>query len=180
MNGELRTLLDRQKAISDQMNNLAKEAGNIAREIQNIIESNNSKNDWLKVLIVDNLQKRGFKVDSGSVKRTRVTIAEKGEMNVAINIRVAKFRSGNCNAWYTLNNDALDGIDYYALGYLDKNGDRNFAVVPKGKMLEICNQLKPTADGRSHLSLNGDSHSLKEINSKVNLSRYIGALSIIR
>lgn len=179
MNEELQELLRRQKEISKEISRLAEDSRNITKEIYNIVESNNSNADWLKDMVKEDLTRCGFTVSSDLVGSTRVLVGKKGEKTISINVRVSKYRTGSYNGWYTLTKDDLEQIDYYAFGYLDKNGGRNFGIVPKEEILVICNILKATSKGKIHLGLKGDDASLQEVHSQVNLSKYIGKLGVV-
>lgn len=179
MERELQVLLKSQVEISNQIAKLVENSNNIIMEIETIVEGRKSDRGWLKEKLKTNLINRGYNVNSGKAVRTKVQKAEKGTKILNIDYRVSKFSVGSCNAWYTLNNDSMEVVDFYALGYMDKKGVRSVAIVPKSVMMIICESIKVTHNGGVNIKLIGDSKVLQEMNSKVELTKYINNFEII-
>lgn len=204
MDEETRRLLERQRGIERQLKVLAKEMTamsspitsdylniaatmtDLAEELSSIIDKNetimkqrDSSKNWLRRLVKSSLEKRGFAVTPGKAVRTRVLLAEKGDYLLTVDVRASQFHEGDHNAWFTLNSDSMNEVDFYVLGYLDRNGERYFAVIPSVVMIGIFRTLRPTPKGGYNLRLSGNRDTLTEVTSRTDLSSFIGKVELI-
>ena len=73
----------------------------------------------------------------------------------------------------------MDKVDFYVLGYLDRSGEKYFAVIPSVVMIGIFQTLRPTPKGGYNLRLSGDRDTLTEVTSRTDLSIFIGKVELI-
>ncbi|MGX7199802.1 hypothetical protein [Enterococcus nangangensis] len=179
MDKTLEGLLQRQNQINNQLIELANESLKVNRELEKFLKNENSNTKDIKEKLEELLRKKGYKVSQNTIQNTRVIQIEKGSIKKLINIRTSKYWAKKYNAWYTITDKSVVGLDFLVLEYLDNKGTNNCLVLPQKIIENLVRAIKHTADGRIHIQLRANGDFATEEKSKIDLTEYINKFELL-
>ena len=76
-------------------------------------------------------------------------------------------------AWYTLQPDIENKVDFIIFNYTDAAQSINSLVISNETLRLILPKIKKTPDGRANINIKANSMQAKEMHSNINLTPYI-------
>jgi flavodoxin len=172
-NEDLQNLLKRQMEIQDAIKDLNEESLEITELLLNnqiVLESSKSRQ---KEDIQKKLEAQGFNVTTATENRIRLWKLSKNDNHVNLIYKESSYHEGPYNAWYTLQPDIEDKVDFVIFNYTDSDQHINSLVISNETLKQILVKIKKTPDGRANININANLVQAKEINSNINLTSYI-------
>ena len=172
-NENLQNLIKRQMEIQDAIKELNEESLEITRQLLNhqiILENSKSRQ---KEDITKKLEALGFKVTATTENRIRLWKLSKNDNHVNLIYKESSYHEGPYNAWYTLQPDIENKVDFIIFNYTDAAQSINSLVISNETLRLILPKIKKTPDGRANINIKANSMQAKEMHSNINLTPYI-------
>lgn len=179
-NENLQNLIKRQLEIQYAIKDLNEESSEITKLLLNhqiVIESSKSHQ---KEEVQKKLETVGFKVTTATENRIRLWKLSKNDNHVNLIYKESSYHKGPYNAWYTMQPDIEDKIDFVIFNYTDADQHINSLVISNETLRQILAKIKKTPDGRANININANAINAEEVNSKEDLTPYINSFDKIR
>ena len=128
-NENLQNLIKRQMEIQDAIKELNEESLEITRQLLNhqiILENSKSRQ---KEDVKKKLEALGFKVTATTENRIRLWKLSKNDNHVNLIYKESSYHEGPYNAWYTLQPNIEDKVDFVIFNYTDADQHINSLVI---------------------------------------------------
>ena len=83
------------------------------------------------------------------------------------------------NAWYTLNPDIEQVIDFVILSYFTIDSSNSYLILPKAILIDLISHLDFPRESKKHLFLTATLNNAHLINSSIDLSAYINNFELL-
>lgn len=172
-NESLQNLIKRQTEIQDAIKELIEESSEITKQLLNhkvVLESSKSRQ---KETVQKKLEALGYTVTTATENRIRLWKLSKNDNHINLIYKESSYHEGPYNAWYTLQPNIEDKVDFVIFNYTDADQHINSLVVSNETLKRILAKIKKTPDGRANININANSMQAKEMHSNINLTTYI-------
>ena len=179
-NENLQNLIKRQMEIQDAIKELNEESLEITRQLLNhqiILENSKSRQ---KEDITKKLEALGFKVTATTENRIRLWKLSKNDFHVNLIFKESSYHEGSYNAWYTLQPNIEDKVDFVIFNYTDADQHINSLVISNETLRQILAKIKKTPEGRANINFKASANKAKELNSNEDLTPYINSFDKIK
>lgn len=169
-NENLQNLIKRQLEIQDAIKELNEESSEITKLLLNhqiVLENSKSRQ---KEDVQKKLEALGFKVTTATENRIRLWKLSKNDNHVNLIYKESSYHEGSYNAWYTLQPDIEDKVDFVIFNYTDADQHINSLVISNETLREILEKIKKTPDGRANINIKASAIQAKEIHSNIDLT----------
>lgn len=156
--------------IQDAIKNLNEESLEITKLLLNhqvVLDSSKSRQ---KEDVQKKLEALGFKVTTATENRIRLWKLSKNDNHVNLIYKESSYHEGPYNAWYTLQPDIEDKVDFVIFNYTDASQHINSLVISNETLRQILSKIKKTPDGRANININANAIKAEEINSNIDLT----------
>lgn len=178
---KLDLLIKRQREIEIEIQNLTKELLKHNDEISLLAKTLGGSKKYHKEVVIKNLTSLGITVKNETVNGTRVWRATNRIRKFIICHKESSYRNeGKNNAWYTLNPQIENWVDFFIFSYTDNFGKQDCIIIEKVIMQEILQSIKRTPDGRANINLLVANNKIIENSSKKNLTQYINNFKAVQ
>ena len=159
--------------IQDAIKELNEESSEITKQLLNhqaILESSKSRQ---KEDVQKKLEALGFKVTTATENRIRLWKLSKNDNHVNLIYKESSYHEGPYNAWYTLQPDIENKVDFVIFNYTDAAQHINSLVINNETLKRMLAKIKKTPDGRANINIKANAIQAKEIHSNINLTSYV-------
>lgn len=179
-NENLQNLIKRQMEIQDSIKKLNEESSEITKHLLNHqIVLNNSKSHQ-KEHVQKKLETLGFKVTTATENRIRLWKLSKNDNHVHLIYKESSYHDGPYNAWYTLQPDIEEKVDFIIFNYTDAAQHINSLVINNETLRRMLAKIKKTPDGRANINIKANGIKAEELNSNEDLTPYINSFDKIK
>lgn len=172
-NENLQNLIKRQMEIQDAIKDLNEESSEITKKLLNhqvILENSKSRQ---KEIVQKKLEGLGYTIATATENRIRLWKLSKNDNHLNLIYKESSYHEGPYNAWYTLQPNIEDKVDFIIFSYTDADQHINSLVLSNETLRRILPKIKKTPDGRANININANLVQAKEIHSNINLTSYI-------
>lgn len=139
-----------------------------------------SNSKWLEIKLETYLIRKGYFVEHIKIVRTDILKATFKKRTILIDVRASKYHSETKGAWYTIKNDGLNKIDYYAFQFKNENDNLKYVIIPREIMKQIVATIPVSRKNVINLKFQVDNGSMIERQSKYDLSENVSKIELVR
>ena len=173
--------IEKQKKIQQQIIRLVEQVDDITTQIQLLNNFQPKTTSDAKKEVKELILNKGYQIQSKKQFGTDTLIITKGSSTKSLIIKHSKYHNHkDYQAWYTLNPEVENFIDFFVFTYLTKDYQSNCVVLNKSDMIIILKQLKKLPDGIININLRVKSDGrVIESSSNTDLSKFVNNFHFI-